>query len=338
MKSPAFEAMQAAGTGSAAPFTESFARWPNLKIVLIALFGIMVAQGVVWYTAFFYSQFFLERILKVDPVTVNYLMIALTIASAPLYVLFAWLSDRIGRKPVMIGGMSLAMIAFIPAFHLITGLANPALAEATARTPVTVTADPADCTLQFDPVGKAAFASSCDLAKGVLAGAGISYSNVAAPAGARARVTIGEATIESRTAEGLPPAEVKAAKAEVQARLTEALAAAGYPLKADPAAVNFWGLFAVMMIFVVGATALYGPIAATLVELFPTRIRYTAMSLPYNIGTGWVGGFLLFVAFAMVAADGNMYFGLWYPVAATAVSVLVALFLLPETRGRDLNA
>lgn len=337
-ESPAFEKMQSEGGGSKAPFTESFLKWPNLKIVLIALFSIMVAQGVVWYTSFFYGQFFLERILKVDPVTVNYLMIAITIASAPFYVLFAALSDKVGRKPVMLFGILLAMVAFIPAFHQLTRLANPALALATERTPVIVVADPAECSFQFDPVGKTAFTSSCDVAKSVLANAGVSYANQAAPAGAAATVRIGPTVIASRSGAGLDAAAFKAVKAEVETSLKAALAAAGYPAKADPAAVNFWGLFGVMMVFVIAATALYGPIAATLVELFPTRIRYTALSLPYNIGTGWVGGFLPFVAFAMVAANGNMYFGLWYPVAASALSAVVCLFLLPETRGRDLNA
>jgi MFS family permease len=337
-ESPAFEKMRSEGGQSKAPFTEAFVHWPNLKIVLIALFSILLAQGAVWYTAFFYSQFFLEKTLKVDPVTVNWLMIALTLASAPFYVFFAWLSDKIGRKPVMLAGIALAMISFVPVFHQMTALANPALARATVSTPVTVVADPADCSLQFDPVGKAAFVSSCDIAKSVLANAGISYANQAAPAGSVATVRIGEAAVVSRSGAGLPAPEVKVVKSAVEGQLKAALAAAGYPLKADPAGVNFWGLFGVMLIFVVAATALYGPMAACLVELFPTRIRYTAMAFPYNIGTGWVGGFLPFVAFAMVAARGDMYFGVWYPVAASAIALVVGLLFLPETRGRDLNA
>lgn len=337
-ESPAFLKIQAEGSHSKAPFTESFGQWKNLRIVLIALFGVMVAQGVVWYTSFFYAQFFLERTLKVDPVTVNYLMMTLTIASAPLYVLFAWLSDKVGRKPVIVAGTLLAAVAFFPAFHQITRLANPVLAQATRTTPVTVIADPADCSVQFDPIGKATFSTSCDVAKSVLANAGVSYSNEAAPAGSTAQVRIGGTTVTSRSGAGLPPAQFKALKSEVETELKAALAAAGYPLKADPARFNFWGVFAVMMVFVVGATALYGPIASCLVELFPTRIRYTAMSLPYNIGTGWVGGFLPFVAFAVVAADGDMYAGLWYPVVMAVFSAVVALIFLPETRGRDLDA
>jgi predicted MFS family arabinose efflux permease len=337
-ESPAFLKMQAEGTHSKAPFSEAFGQWRHLKVVLIALFGVMVAQGVVWYTSVFYAQLFLERTLKVEPVTVNYIMITVTALSAPLYLFFAWLSDKVGRKPVIVGGTLVAALVFYPAFHQITRLANPALAEATERTPVVVVADPADCSLQFDPIGRAAFTSSCDVAKSLLTNAGVSYANEAAPAGAAAVVRIGDAAIASRSGAGLSAAEFKALKAGVDAELKAGLQAAGYPLKADPERVNFWGIVAVMMVFVTGACALYGPIAACLVELFPTRIRYTAMSLPYNIGTGWVGGFVPFVAFAIVAGRGDMYSGLWYPIVGGIFSALVALFLLPETRGRDLDA
>jgi predicted MFS family arabinose efflux permease len=337
-ESPAFLKMQAEGTHSKAPFSEAFGQWRHLKVVLIALFGVMVAQGVVWYTSVFYAQLFLERTLKVEPVTVNYIMITVTALSAPLYLFFAWLSDKVGRKPVIVGGTLVAALVFYPAFHQITRLANPALAEATERTPVVVVADPADCSLQFDPIGRAAFTSSCDVAKSLLTNAGVSYANEAAPSGSAAVVRIGDAAIASRSGAGLSAAEFKALKAGVDAELKAGLQAAGYPLKADPERVNFWGIVAVMMVFVTGACALYGPIAACLVELFPTRIRYTAMSLPYNIGTGWVGGFVPFVAFAIVAGRGDMYSGLWYPIVGGIFSALVALFLLPETRGRDLDA
>ncbi len=336
-ESPAFKRMEAEGGRSRAPLAESFGTWRYLKIVLIALFAIMVAQGLVWYTVFFYLQTFMERILKVDPNTVTLLVLAATLISAPLYVLFAKLSDRIGRKPVMLFGMALAVLFLIPGSHLLTRFANPALAAANERTPVVVVADPRRCALQFDPVGKTQFTSSCDIAKSVLANAGVSYANQAAPAGAVAAVKVGGASIPSAEGSGLPPAKFKALQAQVAGRIKAALKAAGYPDKADPAAVNFWGLLAVMTVLVVAATALYGPIAACLVELFPTRIRYTAMSLPYNIGTGWVGGFVPFVSFAMVVANGGAYFGLWYPVIGTAVSFLIGLVFLPETRGRDLE-
>jgi MFS family permease len=336
-ESPAFKKMEAAGGRSKAPFAESFGQWRYLKVVLLALVAIMVAQGAVWYAIFFYVQTFMGQILKVAPNTVTELVLAATVISAPLYVFFAWLSDKIGRKPVMLFGMLLAVVFFIPGFHLLTQYANPALALANEKTPVVVVADPAACALQFDPVGKTQFTSSCDIAKSTLANAGVSYANEAAPAGTTAYVRVGQAKVPSAEGTGLPSKAFKALQTEVGGRIKTALKAAGYPDKADPARVDFPRLLAVMAVFVVAATALYGPIASCLVELFPTRIRYTAMSLPYNIGTGWVGGFVPFVSFAMVVAQGNIYFGLWYPIAAAALSFLVALFFLPETRGRDLH-
>ena len=336
-ESPTFKKMHEEGTLSKSPYKESFGQWPNLKIVLIALFAMMSAQGAVWYTSFFYSQIFLEKFLKVEPATVNLLMIAATVASAPLYIIFGWLSDKIGRKPVMLAGMSLALVAFFPGFHMLTEAANPDLARASRNTPVVVVADPATCSLQFDPVGKAVFATPCDIAKGVLANAGVSYDTEAAPAGTLAHVKIGQTIINSADGEGLDKAALKAVKTDVEARIQAALNAAGYPAKADPAKVNLPKVFAILLVFVVAATALFGPIAACLVELFPTRIRYTAMSLPYHIGTGWIGGFLPFTAFAIVASTGNIYSGLWYPVIFTAISVITAVLFLPETKGRSLD-
>ena len=334
-ESPAFKALAAAGEQSKAPYAEAFGQWKNLKLVLIALVTIMSAQGAAWYTLFFYGeQVFLERFLKIAPLTGTELLVALTIASAPLYVAFAALSDRVGRKWVIWGGMTLATVSFFPVFHAMTHLANPALEAAQARTPVVVVADPAFCSLQFDVLGKAHFTTSCDLAKSALSNAGISYANEAAPAGATASVRIGARIIPSREAGGLTAPAQKAAAEDVKHRLTAGLAAAGYPTAADPARVNFWGLFGVLMILVVACTALFGPIAVTLVELFPTRIRYTAMSLPYHIGAGWIGGFMPVSAFAIVTATGNIYSGLWYPVIFGAVSVFTLPFLLKETRGR----
>jgi predicted MFS family arabinose efflux permease len=337
-ESPAFKRMAAAaGQRPSAPIAESFGQWRYLKIVLIALVAIMVAQGGVWYTIFFYSQTFMDRILKVDSNTATLVVLAATILSAPFYTFFAWLSDKVGRKPVMLFGMLLAIVTLYPGFQLMTRFANPALAAANARTPVMVVADPAKCSLQFDPVGKASFTTSCDIAKSTLANAGVSYSNAAGPAGTVAYVKVGSTVIPSADATGLPPAKFKAVQAKVAGDIKAALKSAGYPEKADPAQFSFWKVLGVLMIFVIAATALYGPIASCLVELFPTRIRYTAMSLPYNIGTGWVGGFVPFVSFSMVVANGNAYFGLWYPILGTAISFLVALFLLPETRGADLH-
>jgi predicted MFS family arabinose efflux permease len=337
-ESPAFAKIKAEGTQTKAPYAEAFGRWPNLKLVILAFLSMMSAQGAVWYCSFFYVQVFMEKFLKVDPATINLLMMGAVVASAPLYVFFGWLSDKVGRKVVMLGGMSLALIAFFPGFHILERAANPALAEASARTPVVVIADPADCALQFDPVGKAAFASSCDIAKSFLANGGVSYSNQAAPGGTVASVKIGDRLlVTSKSAKGLAKPAAKAVRAGVEAQLRAALKTAGYPAKADPKRLDAWTMFAVLLVFVVGATALFGPLAACLVELFPTRVRYTAMSLPYNIGTGWIGGFLPFTAFAIVVARGDIYSGLWYPVIFTLISVATTLFFLPETRGRPLN-
>ena len=336
-ESPAFAAMKAEGKGSAAPYAEAFGQWRNLKTVLLALASMMFAQGAVWYTAFFYTQTFMEKFLKVDPATINGLMMAATAVSAVGYVVFAWLSDKVGRKPVMLFGMTLMLVAYFPGFHMLASTLNPALAEAQVRAPATVIADPADCSLQFDPVGKASFTSSCDIAKSALANAGVSYVNVAAAPGQPAMVRVGLSTIPSLDARGLPKDVAKAIKASVDGKIKDGLARAGYPAKADPKRMNLPGAFGVMLVFTIAATALFGPIAACLVELFPTRIRYTAMSLPYHIGTGWVGGFVPFTAFAIVAAVGNIYSGLWYPFAFTLISVVATLFLLPETKDRSLT-
>jgi len=336
-ESPAFAALEAEGGRSEKPYVESFLRWTNLKTVLTALLSMMVAQGAVWYCAFFYAQFFIERVIKTPAATVNMIMIAMVISSAPLYVFFGWLSDKVGRKIVMTLGTALATAALFPGFQMITQAANPALVAAQARAPVVVYADPAECSLQFDLIGKAQFRSSCDIAKSVLTTAGVSYRNVEAPPGQVASVQIADVKIPSADGRALTGAPLKALKASVEGRIKGALAKAGYPPQADPAKVDSFKIYLILMIFTVGATALYGPQAAALVELFPTRIRYTALSLPYHIGTGWVGGFLPATAYAMVVAKGDIYFGLWYPVIAGTISVLAFIFLLPETRGRDLT-
>lgn len=337
-ESPAYQQMEAEGGERRAPYREAFFQWNNGRFVLIALFGIMIAQGAVWYCGYFYTRFFMERVLKVDTNTVDQLVLMVTVASAGLYVFFGWLSDKVGRKPVMLFGMILALVAFFPGFQALTRAANPALAEAQATAPVVVVADPATCVLQFDPIGRAAFASSCDIAKNALSNAGVSYANIEAPPGSVAVVRVGGTEVASVEGAGMDAAALAVARADVERRIKVALVEAGYPARADPAGVNMPLVFAILMVFMVAATALYGPQAAALVELFPTRVRYTAMSLPYNIGTGWVGGLLPAVSFALVAWSGNIYFGLWYAVAFTVVAVIVALIWLPETRHRDLNA
>ncbi len=337
-ESPVFRRMHAEGRRSTRPYVDAFLDPDNLRRVLLALFAVMVAQGTVWYTTFFYAQFFVEKVLKVAPSTVNAIMIALVAISAPLYVVFGALSDRIGRKAVMVGGMIVFTAALWPAFHLITQAANPALARAQARTPVMVVADPRDCSLQFDPVGKAQFRSACDILKAALTNAGVSYRNVAGPPFRAATAQVGGLTVTSLDGRLLAPAGLKAAQAQVRGELQTALKAAGYPAAPVAQNTNAPLILLVLVVLAVGATALYGPQAACLVELFPSRVRYTALSLPYHIGTGWVGGFLPATAYAMVAATGNSYFGLWYPIVGTLVSIVCAILFLPETRGRDLNA
>jgi MFS family permease len=336
-ESPAFTRMKEEGAQSKAPFKEAFAEWKSLKIVLIVLFGIMIAQGVVWYTGFFYTQFFLEKTLHVEPRTVNIILITITAVSAFQYVFFGWLSDKVGRKPVMLAGMVLMLVAYFPGFHILTQAANPALAQAQLKSPVLLHADPDSCSLQFDPIGKANFASSCDVAKSVLASRGIPYDNVDAPKGSLAFAEIGSVKVESVDGIGMATPALKAARDDVAKRLKEALTQAGYPEKADPAQMNFFGIFGIMLIFSTAATALFGPLAACLVELFPTRVRYTGMSLPYNIGTGWFGGFLPAIALAIVAATGNIFAGLWYPFLITCIAVVIFIFFVPETRHRDIR-
>jgi nitrate/nitrite transporter NarK len=306
--------------------------------VLLALFAIMIAQGAVWYAVFFYAANFLEQTVKVDPKILNTITLSLALVSVPCYLAAGALSDRIGRKPVMLFGIVLMVIAYFPAFHMLERLGNPALAEASARSPVTVIADPADCSVQFDPVGKTQFTSSCDIAKSTLARAGVSYANLAAPAGALALIKIGETSVASSDASALAGAELAAAKKTAADRITAALRAAGYPAKADPAQTNTIGVFLVLAVMMIGACALYGPQAAALVELFPARVRYTALSLPYHIGTGWVGGFLPATAFAIVTATGDIFAGLWYPMIFTVIAMVAMALFFKETRGRDLRA
>ncbi|MFP5329232.1 MAG: MFS transporter [Alphaproteobacteria bacterium] len=335
-ESPAFAKLKEEGDVSKAPLREAFARWDNLKRVLLAFFGIMCAQGAVWYLTFFYIQVFLTRSLGVPEPTKDALVLAVTIVSAPLYVFFGWLSDRVGRKPVMLGGMLLALVAYYPGFHGIAAAANPALVEAQRREPVVVLTDPATCSVQFDPVGTRTFSSACDIARSLLASTGISYSSRPSTDG-RTVIAVGAERLDVPDGSALPPPGLKALKEQTGAKLKAALAAEGYPERAEPSDMNLGLVFFWMIVFAVAATALYGPQAAALVEMFPTRVRYTAMSLPYHVGTGWIGGFLPVTSFAIVAITGDVYASLWYPVLFTAVPILVSLLFLKETRGKPLD-
>jgi len=332
-ESPVFQKMVDEGTTSKSPLTDSFAKWPNLKLVLLALVGLTAGQAVVWYTGQFYALFFLEKTLKVDGVLTNQLVAIALLLGTPFFVVFGWLSDKIGRKPIILAGCLLAVLTYFPIFKTLTVAANPQLAAATASSPVTVVADPADCAFQFDPVGKKTFASSCDLAKSALANAGVSYVNQAAPAGSVAVVKIGLGELPSFHGDTLPAAELKTQKAAWTKSLGEHLKAAGYPAKSDPATMNKPLVVGLLWLLVLYVTMVYGPVAAALVEMFPARIRYTSMSLPYHIGNGWFGGFLPTTAFAMVAATGNIYYGLWYPVTVAAVTFVVGLLFVKEMRG-----
>ena len=335
-ESPHFAKLQEEGEVSKRPLREAFANRENLKRVLIAFFGIMCAQGAVWYFTFFYMQVFLERSLGLPGATKDMLLIVMTVVSAPLYVYFGWLSDRVGRKPVMLGGMLLALLLYFPGSHWIAQTVNPALVAAQQATPVIVETELATCSAQFDPTGTAKFTSACDIAKSALVNRGISYQTRASADG-QTRVVAGPNVAPIDSGKGLSGADLKALKAKSAEAINAELAAAGYPKSADPARLNLPLLLAVLLLFVVAATALYGPQAAALVEMFPTRVRYTAMSLPYHVGTGWVGGFLPVTSFAIVALTGDIYAGLWYAVAFTALSAIVTVFFLKETRGKPLE-
>jgi len=337
-ESPSFQRMVDEGKGSKAPLTDSFGKWPNLKIVILALVGLTAGQAVVWYTGQFYTLFFLEKTLKLDGALTNGLVATALLLGTPFFVLFGWLSDKIGRKPIIMLGCVLAALTYMPLFKALTVAANPQLAAAVASAPVSVVADPADCAFQFDPVGKTVFNSSCDLAKSYLAKAGVTYTNQAAPAGTLAQVKIGDQTLTAFDGTGLDKAAFKAQKTEWETGLGSALKSAGYPAKADSALVDRPKVIGILFLLVLYVTMVYGPIAAMLVEMFPTNIRYTSMSLPYHIGNGWFGGFLPTTAFAMVAATGNIYYGLWYPIVVASVTAVIGILFLKETKDVDIDA
>jgi len=355
-ESPAFKRMKEEGKTSKAPITESFGRWSNLKIVLLALFGLVAGQAVVWYTGQFYALFFLTQTLKVDPQTANLMIAASLLIGTPFFVVFGALSDRIGRKAIIMAGLAIAIVTYFPIFKALTHYANPALEQAIATAPVVVVADPGECSFQFNPVGTTKFTSSCDIAKSALVTRGIPYSNEAAAPGTVAQVKVGSTVIPSYDASGAAPAKTevslghgpsshaaapadpKAAGAAFTTALGDALKTAGYPPKADPARVDHVMVVALLTVLVIYVTMVYGPIAAMLVELFPTRIRYTSMSLPYHIGNGWFGGFLPTTSFAIVAATGDIYSGLWYPIIIAAATLVIGLLFVRETKDVDIYA
>ncbi len=372
-ESPAFAKMKAEGKTSKAPLSESFGQWKNLKIVILALIGLTAGQAVVWYSGQFYALFFLTQALKVDGATANIMVAISLMIGTPFFIFFGSLSDKIGRKPIIMAGCLLAVVTYFPVFTALTKAANPDLAAAQAANKVTVTADPAECSFQFNPTGTVKFTSSCDIAKQRLAGASVSYDNIVAPAGTPATIHVGETLVKVK----YTPEDIAAAKAKADAKLAEvtaaqpqdpkaleaatkavkdlsnektagatllganlgaALKAANYPVKADMAKFDKVTVIAILTYLVILVTMVYGPIAAMLVEMFPTRIRYTSMSLPYHIGNGWFGGLLPTTAFAIVAQTGNMYNGLWYPIIVAGMTFVVGMLFVKETKDVDIYA
>ncbi len=357
-ESPAFKKMKEEGAQSKAPLSEAFGQWTNAKIAIVALLGLVAGQAVVWYTGQFYALFFLQSILKVDQFTANVLIAwSLTLGTGG-FVFFGWLSDRIGRKSIILAGCLIAAVSYFPLFKLMTATANPALYAAQENTKIVVYADPADCSFQFNPTGTAKFTNSCDIAKSTLARSSVNYTTESAPSGTIARIRIGSTEIQAYDAAKLDNGAAKSTAANFSKEIGGALSKAGYPAASNPSVVkipiepkdglwNFvkmfdiWSvqkltLIGILTILVLFVTMVYGPIAAALVELFPTRIRYSGLSLPYHIGNGWFGGLLPATSFAMVAQTGDIYYGLWYPIAVAVGTVIIGLLFVPETHKRDI--
>jgi MFS family permease len=335
-ESPAFQKMKDEGSVSKAPLTEAFGQWKNAKLVILALFGLTAGQAVVWYTGQFYALFFMTQTLKVDGATANLLIAAALALATPFFIVFGSLSDRIGRKKIIMAGCVIAALTYFPIFHALTHFANPALETAQNNSPVVVTADPSECQFQFNPTGTKKFTSSCDIAKAKLAAASVNYRNEVAPAGTVASIKVGDQVLSSYSAVGLPKEEAAAKDKEFSGNLKQMITAAGYPAKADSAQINKPVVLLLLFILVLYVTMVYGPIAAMLVEMFPTRIRYTSMSLPYHIGNGWFGGLLPTTAFALVAFKGDVYYGLWYPIIIALATAVIGMLFVKETKDNEL--
>ena len=337
-ESPAFARMKAEGKTSKAPLTEAFTHWKNLKFVILAFFGLTMGQAVVWYAGQFYALFFLTQTLKVDAQTANFLIAGALLIGTPFFVVFGTLSDKIGRKGIILAGCALAALTYFPIFGGLTHFANPALESALTKSPVVVTADPARCQFLFNPTGTKKFTSSCDIAHTVLSQASVAYVNEDAPDGTIASIKIGDKVIQGYDATGLAKEEAAAKDKAFKKDLGDAIKAAGYPTKADKEQINYPMVLLLLFLLVLYVTMVYGPIAAMLVELFPTRIRYTSMSLPYHLGNGWMGGLLPTISFALVAYKGDIYYGLWYPIVVAAATVVIGALFVPETKDVDIYA
>jgi MFS family permease len=342
-ESPAFAKMKAEGKTSKAPLSEAFLNWKNAKIVILALIGLTMGQAVVWYTGQFYALFFLTQTLKIDGPTANILMAIGLALATPFFIFFGSLSDKIGRKWIILGGCVIAAATYFPIFKAITHYGNPALEQAIATSPVTVVADPSTCHFQVDPTGTKKFPASCDIATRMLTNASVNYTTVAAPAGSVAQIKVGDKVIQSFNAAMTPDglnfdADSKARETALKKEVVGTLKTAGYPEKADPARINKPMVVLLLFILVLYVTMVYGPIAAMLVEMFPTRIRYSSMSLPYHIGNGWFGGLLPTISFALVAANGNIYYGLWYPIIVALITVVIGAIFVRETKDNNIYA
>jgi len=336
-ESPAFQRMKDEGKISKAPLSEAFGQWKNLKLVILALVGLTAGQAVVWYTGQFYALFFMTQILKVDGPTANILIAASLLIGTPFFIVFGSLSDKIGRKKIIMVGCVLAALTYFPIFKALTHYANPALESAQINSPVVVVADPEECQFQFNPTGTKKFTSSCDIAKAKLAAASVNYKNEVAPAGTLASIKVGDKTLESYSAVGLSKEDATAKDKEFSGQLKDLIKESGYPAKADSAQINKPMVLLLLFILVLYVTMVYGPIAAMLVEMFPTRIRYTSMSLPYHIGNGWFGGLLPTTSFALVAYAGDIYFGLWYPIVIAMMTAIIGSIFVAETKDNDIH-